>query len=192
MLSVTVYREWEREIERGHCLYCNRLVAKKGSKRSLPLCPHHCNPNIVISCSLWAAVVFPRFGFSTLTSCVLFHFLFSMLNQTTRLWPSIVKRIIFPSPSTRRGIGGVDGTNTSQVFGWPRIPPLSSTAQAVVVGPSALGVAKYNGVRGGRHEKHRESGSGLEGPTRRRWYWCARLYGMVPTSCNQLLHKDGY
>ena len=70
--------------------------------------PQHCNPNIVISCSQWVVVVFPRFGFSTLTSCVLFHFcsmldisllilVVSVLDPTSRLWPSIVKRIVFPS-----------------------------------------------------------------------------------------------
>ena len=33
--------------------------------------PHLCIPLIVTSCSPWAAVVFPIFGFSMLTSCVL-------------------------------------------------------------------------------------------------------------------------
>ena len=60
----------------------------------------------------------------------------------------------------------MDGANASQGFGRPRIPPLSSIAQVVVVvlvGPDVLGVVKHNGVRGGKHEKHRESGSGMEG-----------------------------
>ena len=73
------------------------------------------------------------------------------------------------NPSIGRGIASVDGANASQGFGRPRIPPLSSIAQVVVVvAPDVLGVVKHNGVRGGRHEKHRESGSGMEGRAERR------------------------
>ena len=70
------------------------------------------------------------------------------------------------NPSIGRGIASVDGANASQGFGRPRIPPLSSIAQ--VVASYVLGVVKHNGVRGGRHEKHRESGSGMEGRAERR------------------------
>ena len=51
------------------------------------------------------------------------------------------------NPSIGRGIASVDGANASQGFGRPRIPPLSSIAQVVVVvGPNVLGVVKHNGV----------------------------------------------
>ena len=67
------------------------------------------------------------------------------------------------NPSIGRGIASVDAGTVSQGFGRPHIPPLSSIQQVVVVGPNVLGVVKHNGVRGGRHENHRESGSGMEG-----------------------------
>ena len=71
------------------------------------------------------------------------------------------------NPSTRRGIARVDGANASQGFYRPRIPPLSPIAQVVVVEHGVPGVTKHNGVQGGRHEKHREFGSGMEGLARR-------------------------
>ena len=78
MYNVTVYseRERERERERGRCLSCNRPLAKPGSKRLLSL---YLIFVILSSCSLSVAVVFPIFGFSTLTSCVHFHFCFLCL-----------------------------------------------------------------------------------------------------------------
>ena len=95
------------------------------------------------------------------------------------------------NPCIGRGIASIDGANVSQGFGRHRIPPLSSIAQVVVVvGPDVLGVVKHNGVQGGKHEKHRESESGMEGRAGRRWDWCTRLYGMVPTSLNQVSHMD--
>ena len=65
---VTVYRERVRQRERS-LPHCNRCVAKEGDKRSLLRCfsIFLYLPLIVIFCSLWAAVVFPTFGFSTLT-----------------------------------------------------------------------------------------------------------------------------
>ena len=73
-VCATVYRESVRESERERSLpHCNRHVAKEGDKRSLPLCfsIFLYLSLIVIFCSLWAAVVFPTFGFSTLTYYVL-------------------------------------------------------------------------------------------------------------------------
>ena len=48
---------------------------------------------------------------------------------------------------------GVDSANASQVFGRPRIPPLSSTAHVQFLGPGVLVVAKHNGVREGGMKK---------------------------------------
>ena len=63
-------RDRERERERGRCLYCNRRVWRRMAARGRCLCASHCYNLTLIGyfCSLWAVVVFPKFGFSTLTS----------------------------------------------------------------------------------------------------------------------------
>ena len=95
------YVQRERERERGRCLYCNRLLAKKRQQEIVVSVPHLCIPLIAISCSLWAPVVFPIFGFSTLTFCALsLGFMFFVHDPTSRLGPSIVQRIDFLSYTT--------------------------------------------------------------------------------------------
>ena len=83
--------------------------------------PHLCIPLIVISCSPWVAVVFPLFGFSTLAFCVPSPtFLFSVLDPTSRLWPSIAQRINFLTRPT------VIWLPFRLFFGhWPAIPGCS-------------------------------------------------------------------
>ena len=100
-MCVEIDRERDRERDRGSCLHCNhRVWRREKCKRSLPLCFHCCIPlTYSVFCSLWTAVVFPTFGFSTLNTCVISFiavFLFQVHNLITRLWPSIVeaKRIL--------------------------------------------------------------------------------------------------
>ena len=66
------------------------------------------------------------------------------------------------APSTRLDIEGAVGADASQVFGRPRILLPLLTPQVGGAGPRVPGCAKHGGVRGGRHEKHRESESAME------------------------------
>jgi hypothetical protein len=72
-------------------------------------------------------------------------------------WPQIGG-----TTSTRPNIEGADGADASEVFGRPRILLPSLTPQVGVAELGDPGAAKHGGVRGGRHEKHRESESVVE------------------------------
>ena len=111
----------ERVSERERSLpHCNHRVVKEGDKRSLPLCfPIFLYlPLIVIFCSLWAAVVFPTFGFSTLTFCVhsLAYFIFCFLCIMGQLGCGRVKR----SESNRIPVTSIPLSHTSPLHRYLR------------------------------------------------------------------------
>ena len=73
VVASIVTARWQRKGARDRCLCALSLYSSHSD----------------ILCSLWAAVVFPIFGFSTLTYCAHSHsFMFSVFDPTTRLWPS--------------------------------------------------------------------------------------------------------
>ena len=96
----------ERVRERGRCLIVTAVWQRKETRgRCLCASLSLYFLLIVIFCSVWAAVVFPTFGFSTLTSCVpsLAYFIFYFLCTIERLGCGRVKRS--ESYSYQSGIG---------------------------------------------------------------------------------------